>query len=298
MELRQLEYFVAVAEEGSFTKAADQLHVAQPGVSAQIRQLERELGQDLLDRSGRKVRLTEIGAAVLPYARAALEAVANARLTVDELTGLVRGHVAVGMVVSCSSLDLPNLLAEFHQNHPAVEITLAEANSDRLIEGLQAGYFDMAFIGLAGTNPVGIEILLVADEELVAVVSYDDPLTARTWITLNEMRGLALVSLPIGTGLRAAIDDACAIAGFQPRVAFEASDPRILTQLASRGLGVAIVPESVANAYRKEVHAITIASPQIRGRLALAWRAEGPISPAARALIDHARIILADRSSP
>jgi DNA-binding transcriptional LysR family regulator len=91
MELRQLAYFVTVAEEANFTRAAAKLHVAQPGVSAQIRRLERELGQQLLDRSARAVRLTEVGAAVLPYARAALQAVDGARLAVDELTGLLRG---------------------------------------------------------------------------------------------------------------------------------------------------------------------------------------------------------------
>src|SRR5436190_20936586 len=106
MELRQLEYFVAVAEEASFTKAAARVHVAQPGVSAQIRQLERELGQDLFDRTGRAVRLTEVGVAVLPYARAALEAVAGARLAVDELTGLLRGRIAVGMLTACSIVSL------------------------------------------------------------------------------------------------------------------------------------------------------------------------------------------------
>jgi len=100
MELRQLEYLVTVADEGGFTRAATALHVAQPGVSAQIRQLERELGQPLFDRSARTVRLTEAGEAVLPYARAALDAVAGARLAVQELTGLLRGRVAIGTVTS------------------------------------------------------------------------------------------------------------------------------------------------------------------------------------------------------
>src|SRR5579864_5915221 len=102
MELHQLEYFVAVVEEASFTRAAARVHVAQPGVSAQVRRLETELGQQLLDRSGRTVRLTEVGAAVLPFARAALSAVTNARLAVDQLAGLVRGQVTVGMVSGCS----------------------------------------------------------------------------------------------------------------------------------------------------------------------------------------------------
>src|ERR671922_1454700 len=120
MELRQLEYFVAVAEEASFTKAAARVRVAQPGVSAQVRRLERGLGQPLLDRSGRTARPTAVGAAVLPYARAALEAAAGVRLAVDEHTGLLRGRVAVGMVVACGLPDVPDLLQAFHAEHPAV----------------------------------------------------------------------------------------------------------------------------------------------------------------------------------
>ncbi|MGA3029781.1 MAG: LysR substrate-binding domain-containing protein [Candidatus Limnocylindrales bacterium] len=288
MELRQLEYFVAVADEASFTRAAAKMHVAQPGVSAQIRQLERELGQDLLDRSGRAVRLTAAGAAVLLYARAALGAAAGARLAVDELIGLVRGHVSVGMVVACSSFDLANLLADFHRDYPAVEIALSEANTDDLIEGLHAGRLDLAFVGLGDTTPPGIEIRLVADEPLVAAVSDNDVLAARKTITLEALGGRALMSLPRGTGLRSCLDDACARSGFEPNIALEASNLGILAQLAGRGLGVAILPESVALAH-PEIHAIVITRPAMRGRLALAWRTEGPISPAARALIGRAQ---------
>src|SRR5471030_962937 len=102
MELRQLEYFIAVAEEANFTRAAERVHISQSGVSAQIRQLERELGCDLFDRSGRSVQLTEVGAAVLPHACAALDAVECARLAVDQLAGFVRGQVRVGMVSGCA----------------------------------------------------------------------------------------------------------------------------------------------------------------------------------------------------
>src|SRR5689334_12576631 len=100
MELRQLEYFVAVAEEANFTRASERVHIAQSGVSAQVRRLERELGAELLDRTPSGVRVTDVGAAVLPYARAALDAAAGARAAVDELTGLLHGHVSVGMIVA------------------------------------------------------------------------------------------------------------------------------------------------------------------------------------------------------
>jgi DNA-binding transcriptional LysR family regulator len=290
MELRQLEYFVTVAEEANFTRAAAKVHVAQPGVSAQIRRLERELGQELLDRSGRSVRLTEVGAAVLPYAQAALFAVAGARLAVDELTGLVRGRLAIGMVTS-HNVDLPGLLAEFHQDHPAVEITLAEDKSDHLIDALRGGRLDAAIIALGATPPPDLEIHIVADESIAAAVSHSDDLAKRSTIPLNALRDRALISLPPGAGIRSRLDDACATAGFTPHIAFEASTPMVLALLAAHGLGVAIVPASLARA-REDLHPLTITRPELRGRLAFAWRAEGPISPAARALVGRARRLL------
>jgi DNA-binding transcriptional LysR family regulator len=287
MELRHLEYFVAVAEEANFTRAARRLHVAQPGVSAQVRRLERELGHELLDRTRRTVRPTAIGAAVLPYARAALAAVAGARLAVGELTGLVRGQVAIGSVTS-HNVDLPGLLADFHQAHPGVEITLAQGNSDQLVEALQAGRLDAAIISVPGAAPAGIELHVVADEPLVAAVSTDHPLATRATISVRDLRERGLISLPRGTGLRTSLEQACTRAGFSPHIAFEASDPASLADLAGRGLGVAIVPESVTTA-RPQLHVLALTRPQLRGRLAFAWRRDGPTSPAARELIEHAR---------
>ncbi|HEY7012578.1 MAG TPA: LysR family transcriptional regulator [Streptosporangiaceae bacterium] len=295
MELRQLEYFVAVAEEANFTRAAARVHVAQPGVSAQVRRLERELGQDLLDRSGRTVRLTAAGAAVLPYARAALSAAAGARLAVDELTGLLRGHVTIGTLSSMASddLDLPGLIAGFHADHPAVEISLAAANTDDLIEGLKTGRLDMAFISIGATAPAGLGTHVVTSQPFVAAVSHDHALASRSTITLKALAGHALISLPRGTGLRATVDEAFAAAGLRPRVAFEAGDPRVLAQFAARGLGVAIVPQSITDARREQLHAIAI-MPALHGRIAFAWRAEGPVSPAAGALIARVRATVAE----
>jgi DNA-binding transcriptional LysR family regulator len=292
MELRQLEYLVTVVEEANFTRAAERCHVAQPGVSAQVRQLERELGQALLDRSGRTVRPTEAGAAVLPYARAALDAVAGIRLAVDELSGLVRGHLGVGTVASVSAIDLPTVLAGFAHRHPGVEITLTEADSADLLDALAARRLDAAFIGLPGPAPAGIEAEVVAEVPLVAVVAVADPLSAKESITLEALVRRPLITLPRGTGLRTVIDRACDSAGVQARVAFEASDPYILAQLAGQGLGVAVVTEPVAHAHRDQLHALAITRPQMLGRLALAWRAEGPTSPAARTFISHARATL------
>ncbi|MFJ7997215.1 LysR family transcriptional regulator [Streptomyces sp. NPDC096310] len=288
MELRQLAYFVAVVEERNFTRAAARMNVAQPGVSAQVRQLERELGQELLDRSGRSIQLTEAGTAVLPYARAALAAVEGVRLTVDELTGLLRGRVAIGTVTS-HQVDLPGLLAGFHNDHPGVEISLCEETSDQLLDGLRTGRLDAAIISVGDTAPDDIEMHVVDDQELVAAVSKDHELAVQPAISLDTLRGRALISLPGGTGLRARLDDACAGLGFVPQIAFEAGDLNVLAQLAARGLGIAILPCAFAATRAARLRAIPITRPALRGRLAFAWRPGGPTSPAGRALIARAR---------
>ena len=291
MELHQLEYFVAVAEEASFTRAASRVHVAQPGVSAQVRRLESELGQQLLDRSGRSVRLTEVGSAVLPFARAALDAVANARLAVDDLAGLVRGQVTVGMVSGCALPVLAELLASFHDRHPGVAIALVEDNSDRLVERLRDGRLDLGLIGWAEQTPADIDSVVLVDEELVAVVAPGHPLAdagaGAGAITIRQLRDLPLVSLPRGTGVRAALDAACAAAGFTPRIVFEASALPMVVELAGRGLGLAVVPASIPNG----PGILRITDPQLRSRLELAWPSAPSANPAARALIEQARAL-------
>ena len=222
-----------------------------------------------------------------------LQVIAGARLAVDELGGLLRGHVAMGVVTLSSFAELPALLADFHRDHPAVEITLSEANSAGLLEAVRTGELDLAVVGLATAPPAGIATQVVVDEPLVAAVSHSDPLATRDTLTLRALQGRPLITLPRGTGLRTCLDNACTIAGFRPQIAFEASDPVTLAELAGRGLGVAILPKSLAEFRSATLHAITIIRPKLRARLELAWRAEGPVSPAARALIARTRVAVA-----
>jgi DNA-binding transcriptional LysR family regulator len=171
MELRQLEYFVAVADEANFTRAAQRIHVAQPAVSAQIARLEKELGQPLLDRSRRAVRLTAAGEAALPFAREALRAVSNVRTAVDDVGDLVRGAVTIG-TVTAHNVDMAALLAAYHDAHPAVEITLSTDDSDALIEGVKSGDLDVAIASVGSDEvPEGLAVEVTTDEAFVVVVS-------------------------------------------------------------------------------------------------------------------------------
>jgi DNA-binding transcriptional LysR family regulator len=253
MELRQLEYFVAVVEEANFTRGAARVHVAQPGVSAQIRRLERE--------------------------------------AVDELVGLRRGRVAIGMVTSVPSevLDLPALLAGFHTAHPAVDISLTVATTDELVEALHAGRLDIAVVGVGTGMPDGIGIEVITSEPFVAVVAHTDALAKRRSITLRALSERQLISLPKGAGMRSSIDAAFRAAMLAPKISFEAGDPRLVAELAATGLGVGIVPKSVAEARRAVLHTIAITGPAMHGEMALAWRDAGPISPATRTLVNRLR---------
>lgn len=292
MELRQLEYFVAVAEERNFTRAAERVHISQSGVSAQIRQLERELGAELFDRSSRTVTLTVAGKAALEHARAALDAVGAIGRSVDEVTDLIRGRLTVGMVVGCTLTPLFEALAAFHEAHPGVEISLLEDSSDRLTEGVRTGAVDLALIGTATAAPDGLRALTIISERLVAAVPPGHPLAERRRITLSDLTAHPIVCMPPGTGLRAVFDQACAAQHLHPSIAMQAGAADAIADLAARGLGVAVLSESMAAVHRDRLTARTIDDVDTPALLALIWKS--PHNPAVRELLAHSRRAFAD----
>ncbi|GAA5196346.1 LysR substrate-binding domain-containing protein [Rugosimonospora acidiphila] len=287
MELRQLEYLIAVAEEANFTRAAERVRISQSGVSAQIRQLERELGGALIDRSGRAATLTTAGAAAVVHARAALASVAAMRRAVDDVHGLIRGRLTVGMVTGCTVTSLFDALAALHAARPGIEITLFEDNSDRLVDGVRTGSTDLALVGMAGPPPAGMEALPVVSERIVAAVPRDHPLAGRRRVSLADLAPYPVVCLPAGTGIRTVFDRACAASGARPDIALEASAPGAIADLAARGLGVAILSESIAAARREHLRALLIEDAALPAGLALIWSAAP--GPALRELVRHSR---------
>ncbi|MFF8672468.1 LysR family transcriptional regulator [Streptomyces sp. NPDC015242] len=276
MELRQLEYFVAVAEERNFTRAAERVHISQSGVSAQIRRLERELGAELFDRSARTVTLTPAGRAALGHARAALAAAGAVEQTVGEVTGLVRGRLVAGMVIGCTVTPLFEALAAFHRAHPGVEISLLEENSDRLVEAVRAGEVDVALVG-AAEPPEGLDALTIVSERLVVAVPPGHPLADRRRVTLRDVTAHPVVCMPPGTGLRTVFDRACAARDLRPAIALQASAADAITDLAARGLGVAVLSASMTRDAGERLVTRTIADVTAPALLALVWReASGP----------------------
>ena len=286
MELRQLEYFLAVAEEANFTRAAERVHISQSGVSAQVRALEVELGAPLFDRSGRVARLTEAGTAALPYAQIALNAAADLRQAIDQVKGLIRGHLTIGMVTGCEVKPLFAALAAFHREHPTIELELLEDTSSMLVAAVRTGAADIALVGAAGSPPEHLSAQVIASEGLVALVPPDHPQAKQKGLPLTELVAYSLVTLPEGTGIRATFDEACVTAGLIPDVALVASAPAAVADMASRGLGIAVLSESMASLHPGLIP-VPITGVDLSALLALVWRPR--TSPALSALLPHCR---------
>jgi len=287
MELRHLEYFVAVAEERSFTRAAERVHISQSGVSAQIRQLEREVGAPLFDRSTRTATLTVAGKAAVEHARTALAATVALTQAVGEVTDLIRGRLTVGMVTGCTITPLFDALAAFHRAHPGVDLCLLEGSSDRLVDDVRDGTLDLALVGTAAHPPDGLDSLTVISERLVAAVPRDHPLAHRQRLTLHDLAAHPVVCMPPGTGLRTVFDQACAANDVRPTIALAASAADAIADLAARGLGIAILSQSMAEHYRDRLTARTIDDVTAPALLLLVWKVGA--NPATRAMVDQAR---------
>ncbi|WP_440105816.1 LysR family transcriptional regulator [Streptosporangium sp. H16] len=246
MELRQLEYFVAVAEECHFTRAANRLRVAQSGLSASIRSLERELGASLFLRSTRQVELTPAGRALLVEARRALSATDAARDAVAAVQGLLRGSLAIGSLQCLHAVHLPAVLARFLAAYPGLEIRLRQGGSGELVEQVRAGRLDLAFVSRPARCPDDIVVGPLADEPLVLACAPDHPFAAREKVELPELRAERFVDFQPDWGTRDLVDEVFAAAGVERRVSLEVNDVHSLLDLVTFGLGVALVPQSFA----------------------------------------------------
>lgn len=285
MEMHQLRYFAAVVDEGSFTAAAARLHVSQSGVSTQVAKLEKELGQQLLDRAGRRIHLTPAGEAILPLAKNALATLDAIQHTAAEFADAVRGRVRLGMIMGCSIPPFLDTIADLGRTHPGIELSLHEGHSDLLQSQVLAGALDLALIGYAGEVAPGLEVGVVVDDPIAAVVPLGHPLD-RPGLTLADLRGQKILCLSPGTGLRAAYDRSCAQLGLDPRVDIEASSPTAVLRLAERGAGVAVLsPSAVEGA---GLRAVPLTDAGTNARLGLVARPDQH-SPAVRLLRDKLR---------
>ena len=284
MELRQLRYLIAVADEQHFTRAAAREHVAQPALSQQIRRLEAELGLTLVQRTTRRVAMTEAGELLVGRARRAIAELEAATAELQSLAGVQAGRLSVGALHTMGPVDLSLLLATFHRRYPGVELTVREQSSDELAAMLRDDEVDLAFLSVTERiQSHGLTLHPLVREGLVAVLPPDHRLAGRREVRLAELAGDAFISFREGARLRELLVTAAAAAGFAPRIALESNESRRICSLVSRGLGVAILPRSDGEGAGSTVAVSALAGPELQRDVTLAARAQRRLSPAALA---------------
>lgn len=293
MDLRQLEYVIAIAEELNFTRAAARCHIVQSGLSFQIAKLERELGAPLFERTSRSVRLSPAGEALLPHARRALDEVARARSEIAAMAGLVRGTLRLGVIpVNHGSIDLPSVLQTYHRRYPEVDVIVSDIGSLMMVSMIQSGELDVAFLGLFPDQlPASLAHRVITVEPLVAIVEDTNPCARRARVGLAELAATTgFIDCHHDSGLRTQVDLAFARARSTRRVAFELGNLIDVARMASLGLGAAIVPTSVADTLDSDPGrrfvVLTLDDPQASQAVTLVSQPPGTGSQAAQAFVD------------
>lgn len=287
MELRQLAYTEAVVRHRHFTRAAEELHVAQSALSHQVRRLEAELGTPLFERTSRSVRPTEAGEAVAKRARRILAEIDGVRGELDELRGLLRGRIAVGALLPAGDLDVSRLLAGFAAAFPGIDVGLREGTAAEMMDFLTADEIDATFSLVHAELPAEIESLVLSEEEVVAAFPPGAaPDKAR--LTAADLGGRPLATPRSGSAIREVAVEFFAAAGVEMRVALESGDPSLIRSLVSCGFSAAILPASLAGRVGPPIETRPL-SPPARLPVALLWRGARQHSPAANAFVEFIR---------
>ena len=294
MQIGQLRAFLAVAEQRHFTRAARELGMAQPSVSAHVRRLESELGNELFDRRKGDLRLTVAGEALLPFARRILADVDAASAELSQVGGLTRGRLSIGATPSLAATLVPPVLARFHTAYPGIELALREAGSMELVAALVEGAVDIALVILPVRHEA-LETQALLREELVVAVARTHPLAKRRAIALTDLRDMPLVMFRQGYDLRSATEAACRGAGFAPTIAVEGGEMDGVLRLTAAGLGAAIVPSLIVEP-RGPLRAVRIEKSALTRTIGIAHRRDRRLSRAGQELIETFRSLVRDRT--
>jgi DNA-binding transcriptional LysR family regulator len=287
MELRQLRYAEAVARHRHFTRAAEELHIAQSALSHQIRRLEGELGAELFERTSRTVVPTEAGEAVAARARRVLAEVDGVRGEIDDLRGLVRGGLSVGALLPAGAVDVPALLVRFSEEFPGIDVHLHEGMAADMLRYLAGEEVDAAFSLLAGEPTDFLAVERLSEEEVVAAFPPGRG-PRRETVSASELAGRALVTPRSGSAIKQVVDGFFAQAGEEFHVTLESGDPFLLRCLVSQGFGAAVLPRSITERAGPPLE-IRRLRPALRLPVTLLWRRDRHLSHAARAFIEFVR---------
>ena len=285
MDLRQLEYFIAVADELSFTRAAQRVHVVQSALSTSIKKLEDDLEVQLFDRSRQHIRLTPAGERLREHARHLLQTARLARESLSDFRGHLSGTVEFGSLVTFGRFDVAKVLGDFHEAHPFVRLRLrlSQSGSSAYMTAIAEGGLDLALVSAPHRFPPGVEMHLLAEEPMVFVCRDDHPLATRAGLSLTDLAAEEMVGFPEGFGIRRLVNDAFAEAGVTARTLYEVpADYTVAAALIRNNLGTAFMPASEAERFA-DLAAVAPAEP-ITWQIYLARPLPPNTSPAAAML--------------
>lgn len=286
MELRQLEYFVAVAADLNFSRAAERIHVVQSALSASVSRLERELGVELFDRSKRQIALTPAGEVFLQHARDVMHTAARARSSVEDHRGQLTGTVTLGTLMSWGALDLPAALEEFRRLHPLVTVRLRQCltGSAGHLDAIANGQMDLALVSVPSSPSQQITLLRLTQEPMVLMCEATHELAQRRRVRLTDLAGQDFIHFPLGWGIRRRLDAEFTAAGVHPVNAYEVADYAIAAELIRHRLATTVLPTNAAKRF-PDLHAIPL-NPALTWTLSLASAAGQKPSRATQALVD------------
>jgi LysR family transcriptional regulator, hydrogen peroxide-inducible genes activator len=242
MEIHQLRYFVAVADEGSFSRAAAREHVAQPSLSQQIQKLEGELNERLFDRLPRSVVVTEAGKCLLEYARKILAEIADARRCVDELKREVAGRLAVGAIPTIAPYVLPSLIGKFQDRYPKVTLEIVEDTTERLVRRLEDGELDIALVSTCGESP-GLERHSLGKEALLVLAPKEHPLAKKKKIKWSDLKSQKFLLLHEMHCLSAQTYQLLDAHHLRPELTVRGAQLGTIARMVAAGMGVSLVPQ-------------------------------------------------------
>ncbi|SIS46749.1 LysR family transcriptional regulator [Salimicrobium salexigens] len=296
MDIRHLTYFIEVTRFESFTRAAEHLYVTQPTISKMIKNLETELGVELFDRSRKQLVLTDAGRAIYDKAKTIVKASENLQTELDDLIGLQKGHIRIGLPPILDAELFIGILGEFHQVHPRITFELIENGTKKIEEDILNEHLD-AGIAVLPPEEEEFDTFSFIKEELRAVLPASHPLAGRRRIDLKELENDDFITFNRDFALYERIHDACLSAGFVPKTISETSQWDFIGKMITSGLGISILPYSVANLLKEDLRLVKIRNPSLEWNVGLIWRKNHYLSYATREWLRFTQERLIENSS-
>ncbi|MCM3273123.1 LysR family transcriptional regulator [Paenibacillus elgii] len=287
MELRQLEYFMAVCQELHFTRAADKLGIAQPSLSQQIRTLEHEIGSPLFDRVGKKTIITEAGKILLSHSYSVFHELSQARAAISELQGLKRGSLTIGALLTVVNYLLPPTVISFHERYPNVKLSVQGLRTGDIYSGLLHNELDLGIVFMPMEHEE-LETIPLCKQELALAAPLEHPIAQKSSVTLEALRETPSILLPGNYHLRQLLDERCRAFDFAPQPVLEMTTMESIINMVAQGVGVTVLPKAyldyIAN---PRIRIIPIANPAITTQIGVVYRKNKYLCAASRVFMEQ-----------